>query len=385
MILINTVSVLRCDNYDIKNLKSILNKSLENIGGLRKYINKGDKVLLKINLVMAKKPESAATTQPEFLQALTEILIEYGAEVLIGDSPGGPFNELSLKNIYHVCGINNVIKNCSAKLNFNTDTNEVSNPSALILKRLTVVDMLNDVDKVISVARLKTHGMMKMTGATKNMFGIIPGAMKAEYHLNRPDLDMFAKSMIDICIYANPILSFLDGIVAMEGNGPTNGTPRKLNMVVVGDNPFVVDMVASHSITNRPLSIPIIKNAVERGLCPKDINEINIVGENIDSFYVSDFKMPNVVNINPLKSKLPNFAETFINSNLQPKPIFVHNKCIGCRICFDNCPPHAISMLENRPAVELNQCIRCFCCQELCPKDAIDIKRPVLYNIISKI
>ena len=94
MILINTVSVLRCDNYDIKNLKSILNKSLKNIGGLEKYINKGDKVLLKINLVMAKKPESAATTQPEFLQALSEILIEYGAEVLIGDSPGGPFNEL---------------------------------------------------------------------------------------------------------------------------------------------------------------------------------------------------------------------------------------------------------------------------------------------------
>lgn len=360
-------------------------QSIEDLGGLEKYISKGDKVLLKINLLMKKPPEAATTSNPVFVQALAEILMTYGANVIIGDSPGGPFSERALKGIYETCGITQAAKNCGAELNYNTNTAEVSFPDGFLLKKLTVVDMLSHVDKVISVSRLKTHCMAKMTGAVKNMFGIIPGTMKAEYHMNRSDVSMFAESLVDICMYANPVLSFMDAIVAMEGDGPSSGTPRAVGAVLSSANPYCLDVVAASLINVDPMTIPTISASSKRNLSPTSVEALEIVGDGYKKFVVKDFKAPAIRSINPLNGKVPKFLNGFLNNNLQPRPVFVHTKCIGCRDCFNACPPKAISMVEKLPVVDLDKCIRCFCCQELCPEKAIDVKRPFLFNIITKL
>lgn len=377
------VSLLKCEKYELLSLKNVINNSFSNLGGIEKFINKGETVFLKINLVMKKRPEEAATTNPLFVRALCEVLLEYGARVIVGDSPGGPFNEKALKNIYDYCGISEIAENFSVILNMNTKSKVVSNPTGLIMKKLIIAEMLEKADKVISVGKLKTHGMMKMTGAVKNMFGVIPGAVKAEYHLNLSDLDNFANALIDICCYVNPVLSFIDAIVGMEGNGPTAGTPRKVGAVISSENPFFADLAASKIITKNPLLIPTIKQSIERGLCSEA--DLKIIGDNPEKFYIKDFKLPKVKNINPIKDKLPSFANKLISSSLQQRPDINIKDCISCGDCFKNCPPKAIEFKNNFPKIDLDKCIRCFCCQELCPKKAIDIYNPVLFRLLSAI
>ena len=231
------VSLLACDEYDLRRLKKVLAESVQNLGGWEPYIQPGDRVFLKVNLVMNKEPEYAATTHPAFVQALGELLAEYGAEVIIGDSPGGLFNEEALKRIYKGTGIQAAAEDCGARLNWNTASREVKNPQGKLLKQLTQTAMLADADKVISVSKLKTHGMMTFTGAVKNQFGTVPGTKKAEYHFRMPAAADFADALIDICLAAHPVLCFMDGILAMEGNGPTGGTPRQIGAVLASASP----------------------------------------------------------------------------------------------------------------------------------------------------
>lgn len=181
------VSVLGCNNYEYEKVKSAIAQSFANLGGISKYINKNETVLLKVNLIMKKNPDEAATTHPAIVRALAEILINYGCNVVIGDSPGGPFREILLRSIYKTTGMEDVAKQTGATLNYNTGTTHVDNSNGLILKHLTVADFITKVDKIISVSKLKAHCMTKMTGATKNMFGTIPGTVKAEYHFNCPN------------------------------------------------------------------------------------------------------------------------------------------------------------------------------------------------------
>lgn len=381
----DTVSILSCNEYDYPLVKKTLLQSIENIGGLSPYIKPGERVLLKVNLLMKKTPEEATTTHPVFVQAMADILHEYGASVLIGDSPGGPFSELLLKGQYKAAGLMEAAEKSGATLNYNTNQMQVANPKGKYLKKLIVTEMLRDVDKVISLSKLKTHGMARMTGAVKNLFGTIPGALKAEYHLNMPDGNDFANALIDICLYANPVLSFMDGIIGMEGNGPSSGTPRKIGAVLASSSPFALDMAAAKIIHVGPESVPTLKNSIQRGLCPSSLSEITLVGDPIGQFIITDFKAPQVTNINPYKGKIPRFMEAFVNHNLQPRPVFLHDSCIGCGDCDKNCPPNAIKMENHRPSVDLDKCIRCFCCQELCPKHAIKIKRPILFRLASKV
>ncbi|WP_082759802.1 DUF362 domain-containing protein [Abyssisolibacter fermentans] len=383
--MINIVSLDKCNNYEYSKVKDSILKSFDNLGGIEKYINKKDRVLLKLNLVIKKSPDKAATTHPTFVKALAEVLIEYGAEVIIGDSPGGPFNKAILKSIYNTCQISNIAEETGAKLNFNTNSMQVSFPDGKLLKRLTVTQMLEDVDKVISVSKLKTHCMMLFTGAVKNQFGIIPGSLKSEYHFKMPEVKDFADALVDICLYANPVLSFMDGIVGMEGDGPTSGNPRQIGAVIASNSPYHLDVVASSIINIDAKKIPTINSCINRGICSGSLDDIKLVGDNIDDFMIKDFKMPIIRCVDFVSDRFPQFVSSLCNKLLQPKPIFIHDDCTGCGKCANSCPPKIIEMKDNRPVVDLDNCIRCFCCHELCPKKAIEIYRPPLMRLLSKL
>lgn len=379
------VSLTECRTYDYYNVKDSIINSINNLGGIEKYINKGETVLLKLNLLMKKKPEEATTTHPIFVKALAEVLIEYGAKVVIGDSPGGPFNEKILKGIYKYCGIEEIANEVGAELNYNTNSIEVKNEKGKILKSMEVAEMVTNVDKVISVSKLKTHGMMLFTGAVKNMFGIIPGLHKAEYHFKMSHIEDFSEALLDICLYANPILSLMDGIVGMEGAGPSAGEPREIGVVLASTSPYHLDVVATTIVNIDPLKVPTILRAVERKIINGNLEDIELVGDDIEDFKINDFKAPSIRSVHFIRDNKPSFVRTLSNKLLQPKPVFNHKDCIGCRDCANNCPAKVIEMVNKKPVVNLERCIRCFCCQELCTEKAIDIHRPILMKILSKL
>ena len=372
------VSLLRCDSYEYVLVKNNIAQSIEDLGGISAYINKGEKVLLKVNCLMKRKPDEATTTHPHVVKALCEILIAYGAEVIIGDSPGGPFNEMLLSGVYKSTGMEAVAHETGAKLNANTNSFEKHNPKGLILKKYLATDMLNDVDKVISVSKLKTHGMMTFTGAVKNMFGTIPGIVKAEYHLNMPAQDTFADALLDICIGANPVLSFMDGIIGMEGEGPSAGIPRKLGVLLASDNPYILDKAACSIISLNFANVPTIKRSIERNLCAADLSDIEFCGNPLSDFIITDFKIPQT------KVSMKFGIGNIFSKHIQPRPAFNKEKCINCGICAENCPAKIITLTDSIPQVNLTKCIRCFCCQELCPKKAIDIYRPPILRLWHK-
>lgn len=368
------VSLVECLDYDYIKIKKSLERSIEDLGGLDKYIKIGENVLLKVNLLMKRKPEEATTTHPTFVKALADILVEHGAKVIIGDSPGGPFNENALKGIYETCGYNSIISD-NITLNNNYNHLEVYCENALISKKLEVIEILTKVDKVISVSKLKTHGMTKFTGAVKNMYGTIPGLKKAEYHYTLPDIENFSNMLLDVCINAAPILSFMDGIVGMEGAGPSGGNPREIGIVISSDSPYHLDIVACKVVSIDPYSVPINKRAIERCLIKEDFSDIEMVSDEIDEYIIDDFDIPNISGVGLLKDKVPKFLDTFIDNLIKPKPVIVKSDCIGCGECSICCPAKTIEMIDGKPKIHLNECIRCFCCQELCPVKAINIYR----------
>lgn len=380
------VSIRRCDSfeYDLERVKTAVWEVLKPLGGIGSFVKPGERVLLKVNLLMKKDPSTATTTHPIFVQAMVELLQAHGASVIIGDSPGGLFNERALRSVYQGCGITEMAERCGAALNWNVGSSEVSNPDAKYLKTLINVDMLRDVDRVINLAKLKTHGMMKMTGAVKNLFGTVPGTMKAEYHLNWPELDRFADALIDVCLAASPDLSLIDGIVAMEGDGPSSGDPREVGVILASQSPYQLDRVAAAIIGAEPEEIPTLRQSIKRGLASEHLKDVALMGDSLNSLIQRDFRKPELNEVNWINGKLPAVLVRAINRTLRSKPVFDHQICVGCKDCYHNCPPKAIAMVEKRPVVDLEQCIRCYCCQELCPHKAVTIRRPRLLQRWSK-
>jgi len=374
---LSTVSIVKCDSYDDKKVMQAVMESFRNLGGVEKFIKPGMKVALKANLLMDKPPSSAVTTHPAVVKAVSALAREAGASVLIIDSPGGQYSKGLLKRIYSACGIEEAARETGAELNFDLSQCEVDNPLGKYLKKVTVTRPLIDADLVINLPKLKTHGQMVYTGAVKNMFGAVPGILKAEYHMKMAEYDRFADALIDIFLSVNPALTIMDAVVGMEGHGPSSGNPRKIGVLIASENAFELDMTALNIIGADPMAVPVIRNAVKRRLCPGNFSEIHIAGEDPGSVRIDDFDIPQLNSLRHILFIDNSLFKSFV-SKINPKPVFNHGMCTGCSHCARNCPMKIIEMENSRPKANLSKCIRCFCCQELCPQSAITIKRPFI-------
>jgi uncharacterized protein (DUF362 family)/Pyruvate/2-oxoacid:ferredoxin oxidoreductase delta subunit len=373
------VFLRKCTKYKAEEVRLALEDIIDGLGGIDSFVEQGDKVFLKLNLLMRKKPEEAVTTHPVVVEELVKIIKDKGAEVIIGDSPGGPYTLQMLKSIYKASGMEEVAERTGAVLNYDLATQEVTFSTGHIAKSFTICKPMLECDKLIAVSKLKTHGMTKFTGAVKVLFGAIPGLIKAEYHLKMPNIFDFSNMLVDLSLLLKPSLSIMDGIVGMEGAGPSAGSPRQINALLGSTNPFALDVVASSIIGMEPLSVPTIKVASQREL-PASLKDIEILGNDLGDFKIDDFIMPIISG----KSEFPfpKAINNLINRALNPKPVFREDICVKCNDCVKLCPPKALNMGETIPKVDLDKCIRCFCCQELCPKKAIEIKRSWLSNVM---
>lgn len=375
------VSLRGCQSYDTQELYEQTRLAIEDLGGLDQYFIKGQTVLFKVNLLMKRKPEEATTTHPMFVKALCDHFTAFGLKVIIGDSPGGPFNRNALAGIYKVCGYEDLVSE-NVRLNDNYDTASSYCDDALMMKKIDCMDVLNNVDHVVSLSKLKTHGMTRFTGAVKNMYGIIPGLKKAEYHYTLPNIEEFSSMLVDVCMHGNPTLSFMDAIVGMEGAGPSGGSPREIGVVISSNSPYHLDVVACRLVGIEPNSVPTIERCRERGLLKETIE---MIGESLETFKISDFDIPSIHGVGLLKNRVPKWFDNFIDYVIKPRPLVKFDKCVGCGECAQCCPAKTIEMVENKPKIILNECIRCFCCQELCPVRAIDIYRHPIGKIMMKI
>jgi uncharacterized protein (DUF362 family)/Pyruvate/2-oxoacid:ferredoxin oxidoreductase delta subunit len=348
---------------------------------MHKFIKPGMKVVLKCNQLMRKKPEEAATTHPEVAAAVARLVKEAGATPIIADSPGGLFTERALRRVYRTCGIEEIAQRDDIELNYNVEEAQVSHPDGRIIKSLTVIKLLQEADAVIDIGKLKSHGMTMYTGVVKNLFGVIPGTTKAEYHLRMRKLEDFSNMLVDICTYVKPVLSVLDAVVGMEGHGPSAGDPRQIGAILVSESPFALDVAATTMIGIVPEKVCTIKRAQERGLCSR-LMDLNLLGDSLEELTIRDFKIPEHKHVGWIEQYVNGDSgiSQFLNNRFGPRPVFIHEGCVGCRDCERNCPPKAITMVNNRPVVNLKDCIRCYCCQELCPKKTIEIKRSWLFK-----
>ncbi|WZL79913.1 DUF362 domain-containing protein [Eubacteriales bacterium mix99] len=360
-----------------------MSRSIGLLGGMDHFVKPGEKVLLKCNLLMKKSPEEATTTHPEVAAAVARLVREAGAVPVLADSPSGLFNVHALRVVYRGCGMEKIARRDHVALNENVGETEVFHPEGKIIRSLTVMEILQEVDAVIDIAKLKTHGMTIYTGAVKNLFGVIPGTAKAEYHLRMKRLEDFSNMLVDICTYVKPVLSVMDAVVGMEGQGPSAGDPRKIGAILASESPFALDVAACSMVGIDPDAVCTIQRARERGLCSSRLQDLTLLGDPMEDLLVRDFRIPEHKHVGMVEQYFGKDSRIgrFINFHFGPRPVFLQEGCIGCGNCAGNCPPKAITMVNHRPEVDLKKCIRCYCCQELCPQKTVAIKRSWLFRI----
>lgn len=372
------ISIVKCTDYTDKNVSTAMRKLIELSGNLD-FVKPNMKIAIKANLVTMMKPESAATTHPSLLCELVKILVEKGATVVVGDSPGGIYTSAYVNMVYSATGINEV-ENFGGKVNQNFNKTYTKYPEAHVLKDFEYTAYLDEADAIINFCKLKSHGMMGMSAATKNMFGVIPGTLKPEYHFRFPNHADFANMIVDINEYFKPNLCIVDAVYGMEGNGPTSGTPRYIGALLASNNPYKLDLACAHIIGLTKENVPTLEAAFNRNLIPETYHELTC-NDNLDNYVIDGYNNI-LVHSSILFEGKAKFFSKFLSKALKSTPTLINKKCVGCKKCFEICPAKAITMKKNKPLIDRKKCISCFCCQEFCPKGAMQVKRPFIAKML---
>ena len=358
--------------YDHPLLRDAVVSLLKPLGGIEHFVGPGERVLLKPNLLAAKPPEAAVTTHPALVRVVAELVRDAGCEVLIGDSPGlGGFRRVAERS-----GILRAALESGARLVPFDNIIELQGKGTF--RRIAVARAYWEADKIINLPKLKTHEMMTMTCAVKNLFGAVVGTGKPAWHLKAgTSRELFARLLLEIYLLKRPVLNIVDAIWAMEGNGPGNGDPVAVGALLAGDNSVAVDMVAARLAGIPPDLLPVEREAHRMGLSGSRWEDIEVIGARLEGVGPGPFKLPAGLDV---QFGLPRFLKQGLRNHLMPWPA-AGEGCLLCGVCRDACPPKAITMTNSALSVDQGRCIRCWCCRELCPHDAMEQRRGVLLKV----
>ncbi len=363
----------KCRTYDLKEIKSSILSIFESLGGVNKFFSRGEKILIKPNLLSARLPEEGVTTHPSIVKAVAEIIIENGGIPYIGDSPSIE----SFQKVVARTGMQEISREMGIRLISFEDSVNVDFKEGEF-KKLEVARPVLEVDKIVNIAKLKTHTQFILTLGVKNMFGIVPGRRKAECHIRfGNDLLSFSKFLIDLYRFKKPVITIIDGILGMDGNGPANGRKRWFGILIGSENALAIDTFISY-FSGLGDGYSIVKAGEKMGIKGSKIDEIEII--NGDSFVLLNFKLPD----STPPSKRFSFFTTRLKSSL-PRPFINRELCKLCMLCTEVCQTDSIKKDSKGLKIDYRNCISCFCCQEVCPYNAIEIKRGILGEILRKL
>ncbi len=377
-----------CPDYE--QAEACIRALVEQMGGMGRFVRPGERIVLKANLLRAAPPESAICTHPAVVEAVARLVKEAGGTPVICDSPGGALHkEAVLRSLYEKTGMAAAAAAAGAELALDPSTRTVSLPEGKVLRQAEIITPVAEADGVIDLCKMKTHVLMSMTGAVKNLFGVIPGLSKVGYHATHPDHETFADVLLDLTGYVKPRLSLMDGILAMEGDGPgSSGTPRQAGLLLASANPLALDTAAG-AIMNLPRQDnPVLLAAERRGLTPCRMEDVELIGGTVEELRMADYKFPASTksNLMDFLGPLARPAERLCKKAFSQTPRIDGAKCVGCGICAKSCPGQAIAMTAPGKKAHIDQkdCIRCYCCHELCPQRAVELHQSWLGRLLTK-
>lgn len=376
------VAIVRCPDYQRPHVQEAVSEALRLLGGLAPLVRPGQKVLLKPNLLRPSRPEKGIVTHPEIVRAVAQQVAEAGGQITIADSPSGPLNERSLREAYQQAGLDIVAAETGATLNFDTRWRQVPHPQGQLMKRLDILEVALSAEVIISLPRMKTHNLTKLTGAVKNLFGLVPGVTKFGYHAKLPKIENFAAMLLDLAVFLQPALTVMDAVVAMEGDGPGAGKLRPVGLILASRDPVALDTVFAHLVGLAPAELPVLRVAQERELPGARMENIEVVGESIEEVLLPHFILPTAAG---LSSRVPSFLRQFLSEHLVVQPVIAPARCTGCATCYTSCPVKAISLVDHKALIDKKQCLRCYCCHEVCPETAVDLKQSWLARLASRV
>lgn len=366
------VVVNQCKTYNVQEVMDSINKGMEQLGGWDRFVTSGNKVLLKVNLIGPKDSDSAAITHCEFVRAVAKILKSKDCEVWIGDSAGGAIAGIaptgaSLK----ISGLQAVAAEEGATIkNFDSEGVVTVAPESGIVKEMHLAKPMFDADVVINLPKLKTHSAAIYTGAVKNVFGCIPGLKKAEFHKLAPDPKDFGQVIADIHKACKIQLHIMDGITAMQGEGPTAGDPYSAGKLLISEDPLALDTVAAKMLKLNIEDVPILQTARERKLGDSNLETIELLGDYESIPTLQGFTMPKRLYSN----KKQNYQAVIkVIDFLKARPKVDKKLCKNCNMCVESCPVKAIA--KDTKTIDYSKCIECMCCHELCMHKAVKLKK----------
>ncbi len=365
------VVILECKNYELETVIERINAAVEILGGWDKFVKPQDKVLLKVNLIGPKSSESAAVTHAEFVRALVRILKGRNCTVWIGDSSGGAIAGIApTAQSFRVAGYERVAEEEGAEIkNFDREGVTCVQPESRCEETMHIAKPMFDADVVINLPKLKTHSAQIFSGAVKNVFGCIPGLKKAKYHKMAPDPSDFGQIICDIHKATKIKLHIMDGILAMQGEGPTAGSVYQADKILISEDPLALDTVAAKMMGMDVDDIPILETARKRNLGEGCLKNITLEGDYKQVPRLDRFKLPRSFRGSKKRnSKALLSVIEFFRTHPRINP----DKCKKCNMCVESCPVQAID--RDTKQIDYKTCIECMCCHELCMFKAVELK-----------
>lgn len=384
---LHTVALVPLDSYDQDQTNEAVRQGVALLGGVERFVSPDERILLKPNLLSKALPQRAITTHPAVFSAVAKLLHDAGyAHLSYGDSPGNPTT--SPEKAAETCGIAAAAQAYGVAPADFSGGNVVHFPDGHTCRSFYLCHAVQNQDAIISIAKMKTHALERITGAVKNLYGCICGVNKATGHAMYPNSDVFADMLADLHRCVKPRLHILDGVVAMEGNGPSSGTPIAMNVLLFSADPVALDSVFAALVHLDPATVPTCVSGVKAGLGVMDFDKIEVltpsgaisVEEAVRRYGNADFDVFRGVMKKSFLAKIMPLLPF-----LQHRPRVDPAKCVACGVCEEACPvpEKAVHSGHGQKAkYDYHKCIRCYCCQEMCPAKAIEVYRSPLNKLL---
>jgi len=379
-----TVSLITCPDYGPAVLEQAILRGLDNIGfDFARF--KGARTALKPNFLTAAPVEKAVTTHPEFIRATARVVKDHGGIPVIMESP----STMSLDRFIKKTPYREIIESEGIELADTADSMELPCPLGETYRSFLVSRAFDSADLILNLPKLKTHALTYITGAVKNLYGMIPGFDKAKWHIRARNRDRFAGLLLDFYSgvldrFGDRTVHIVDGIMGMEGEGPgTGGNPRKLDLVLAGHDGVAVDFIAANLLKLDLSLIKTITDGRRRGLGLASFDDIRLTGDDFNGAVVSDFIPPDFSPGSGLIGRIINIG--LLRKLFIDRPVPSMEKCTLCYECKKICPAGAISPQEKSrgvPLYDYDICIRCYCCKEVCPEGASQKKNGPLQGLL---